>query len=303
MSAPLRLGLIGCGRIAEHGHVPAIAACPEAELVAVADPVAPRRDALAERAGGGAFAAAGELLTQTTLDAVIVASPVADHLEHARLVAAAGLPCLIEKPPAADAAGAVAIAALEPTPWIGFNRRFQQGVELVERVPADGPLELELELRYRRDSWRAHGVRDDALLDLGPHLADLALLLGGAPARVVAADSAPERARIELETPRGAATIRCATDRAHFERVAVGRPGGPTLAASTSDGPLRGALARLRRAPHPLVASLGRQLDAFVACVRGEDPGLLASAADGVRAMELIDAASALAAHRPRVAA
>ena len=43
---PLRLGLIGCGRLAELGYAPAIARLGEVELVAVADPDRERRDAV-----------------------------------------------------------------------------------------------------------------------------------------------------------------------------------------------------------------------------------------------------------------
>ena len=66
---PLRLGLVGCGRLAEAGYVPAIAATDGVELVAVADPRSDRRDLLASLAAvhrGGTsaatFASAAELL-------------------------------------------------------------------------------------------------------------------------------------------------------------------------------------------------------------------------------------------------
>lgn len=35
---PIRMGLIGCGAVASYGHLPAIAATPGLELVAVCDP-------------------------------------------------------------------------------------------------------------------------------------------------------------------------------------------------------------------------------------------------------------------------
>jgi len=45
--APLRLGLVGCGRLAELGYAPAAAAARGVEIVAVADPDRDRRGLLA----------------------------------------------------------------------------------------------------------------------------------------------------------------------------------------------------------------------------------------------------------------
>jgi predicted dehydrogenase len=299
-SAPLRLGLAGCGRLAEAGYLSAIAAVDEVELVAVADPRPDRRERIARLAGGngGADAVAshadvGDLLDRGEVQALIVASPPAEHLEHARLASDAGVPCLVEKPPAPDLAGAELLAALERPPWIGFNRRFQHASALLDAVPADGPLELLLELNYRRASWRAVSIRDDAVLDLAPHLIDLALLLARAPtATVRSARLTPERVELELDTGRGPARIRGATDRAYRERVVVRRPGGGRIAASRTGGRLRGAMHRIPGRVHPLTGSLRGQLAAFAAAARGADGGLLASADDGVRTMRVIEAAA-----------
>lgn len=302
MSERLRLGLIGCGRIAEAGYLPAVAAGSSAVVAAVADPVPDRRDELARACGAATFASAEELVASGAVDAVVVVSPPAEHLAHASLAAAAGLPCLVEKPPATDAQGAVALAALDPPPWIGFNRRFQQGAELQPKVPRDGELELEMELSYRRRSWGAHQVADEPLLDLAPHLVDLALVLAGPEAEVRAATASAERCALVLDTSRGMALIRCATDRPHLERVVVRRAGGPVVARSSTGGLVSAVGARLRRANHPLVASLERQLAAFAAAVRGGDPGLLATAQQGARVMATIDAAGLRAAGQAAVA-
>jgi predicted dehydrogenase len=54
--------------------------------------------------------------------------------------------------------------------------------------------------------------------------------------------------------------------------------------------------ARGRTSPHPLAVSLAAQLDAFAAAVRGDDPGDLATADDGLAAMAVVDAARTSAA-------
>ena len=41
------------------------------------------------------------------------------------------------------------MAALDPAPWIGFNRRFEPGLaRLRSKVPAKGELDLSIELHH-----------------------------------------------------------------------------------------------------------------------------------------------------------
>lgn len=291
--AVLRLGIVGCGRLAELGYVPAAAGIDEVEIVALADPARGRCEELARvLASVSIHDDAASLLAEAGVDAIVLTSPPAAHPADAELAAAAGVPCLIEKPPAPGLAGAERIAALGERIWIGFNRRFQHGVAIAPAIPAAGALGLDLELRYRRASWRAHAVRDEALLDLAPHLVDLALLLTGSKeAEVRRAAINEARVELELETPRGSASIRCATDRPHRERVVVRDGRGRRLGASVAGGPSSLVLDRLPGRTHPLVASLRAQLGAFARAVRGGDAGLLATAADGVRTMRVIESA------------
>jgi predicted dehydrogenase len=291
MSAPLRLGLAGCGRIAERGYLPAAHGLREVEIAAVADPDAERAAQIAVGTRVARFAGVERMLEAGGIDALLVAVPADRHLPVARIAAAAGLPSLVEKPPAPDLAGAFALAALDPAPTLAFNRRFLQGAELSSAIPAEGWLELTLELRFRRRDWGAHASRDEALLDAGVHLIDLAAFLtGSAPIAVRGAELAPERAALELELGRGRARIRCATDRAYAERVEVRDRQGGTIAASIT-GRLRARLAGLGGGEDPFVGSIRRQLLAFAASLRGEPSSVLAGAADGVAAMATVEAA------------
>jgi predicted dehydrogenase len=291
----LRLGLAGCGRLAESGYLPALRSLDELRLVAVADPHCERRERLcalaASHAGGAVERHAGvEAMLEGGIDVLVLATPARHHLAAARLAAEANVATLVEKPPAPDGAGAAELAGLDGI-WIGFNRRFAPAPELPERLRAASELELELELRYRRASWRAHAVRDEVLLDLAPHLVDLAAWLSGRHAAVVrTARAGAERCELELEDARGRAIVRCASDRSHLELIRARGDGG-RLVRRVQGGTARNALARLRRGEHPLVASLREQLRAFAAAARGNDPGPLATAADGEYAMRVIDAA------------
>ena len=288
----MKLAIAGCGRISQVGYAAALAHAPGVELCAVADPDRGRREQLAMRAGaGGCFHSVAEMLTAARPDAVVIASPPGCHLEHAALAAAAGVPALVEKPPGRDAGEAERLAALDPPVWVGFNRRFSHLARLDGRVPED-ELELSLQISYRRASWGAHEVHDDALGDLGPHLADLAAcLLGGELNSARAIVITPDRARIELNGPRGSARIVCETDSRWLERIEVHHRSGAISARSLHGGAARNVVQRLRRGEHPLVASLAGQLRALAAAIRGEGTGALATAADGVLAMRALDAA------------
>jgi myo-inositol 2-dehydrogenase/D-chiro-inositol 1-dehydrogenase len=309
MSAPLRLGLVGCGRLAEHGYAPAAARSAAVDIVAVADPDADRRRTVATLVGTdvSTHADAAALIADGGVDALVLATPAAHHLADAELAVTAGLSVLVEKPPAPDAAGARSLAELGPDVRIGFNRRFDPSVARLRRdLPRSTPLEVDLAIGYRRASWSAHVVRDDVILDLVPHLVDWARWLTRSDVRSVAAcDLRPNRAVLSLVLDRGRATVTASADRLHEERIEVRGAGGVRLAQHRTGGPTgaltgraRAVAGRLRgvATPHPLVGSLAAQLDDFARAVRGADPSALATAADGVAAMAVVDAARTSAA-------
>ncbi len=311
----MKLGIAGCGRIAERGYVPAALAAEGVTIAGFADPDTSRLRECAvlwRRESGeeaGSFSTAAELLRSEPVDLLVAAAPAARHLALAEEAAAAGVPCLVEKPPAPDLTTAEQLAALDPQPFLAFNRRFLQGAELRDQIPAEGWLELDLELRFRRGDWGAHESHDEALLDAGIHLIDLACHLSdAAPIAVRQAEITPERAAFELELTRARARISCATDRSHREALAIRDRAGKAL-ASTSWGGIGARLSPLFGRPDPLILSLQRQLEALRGlapqlhhplpllgegggAVGGRRRGIrLASAADGVAAMAVVEAA------------
>ncbi len=306
----MRIGIAGCGRIAERGYIPAALAAEGVTMVGFADPDAGRRRECAElwrRASNSeatAFASTSELLAAEPIDLLVVAAPTAHHLPLAEEAAAAGVPSLVEKPPTADLAEARQLTELDPQPFVAFNRRFLQGPELRDSIPAQGWLELDLELRFRRSAWGAHEANDEALLDAGLHFVDLAChLSGAAPIAVRDARIEPERASFELELARGRARIACATDRAHREVVTVRDRSGKLLARSSCGG-LRTRLSSFSGGPDPLALSLQRQLETIraVGVSPVEPPQSFlqrghphrpppATAQDGITAMAVAEAA------------
>jgi predicted dehydrogenase len=292
MGEAVRIGLVGTGRLGEDGYVPALAAAAGVQLAAIAEPDPGRRGRVADAESVPGFASAEQLLAAGEVDALVLATPAAAHLADARLAASAGLPVLVEKPPAADLAEAVELAGLEPTPWIGFNRRFDAGVaELRAAVPRDAEVGVILEISYRRGGWGAHTVRDDALADLGPHLVDLARWLTGADVTEVRrAVVTPERAEFDLGLGAARARIRCVTDRPHHERIEVRHRDGGLVGRLVRGGLIAAVRGRLGPpGPHPLVASLTAQLEAFAGAVRGVTAPTLGTADDGVAVMAVLE--------------
>src|ERR1700691_941530 len=93
---PLRLGVVGLGRISQVAHLPAAFKADRVELVAVCD-ASPRLVGQAARhyAVTG-YTDLGELLNED-LDAILVATPDRSHAALATLALRAGKHVLVEK--------------------------------------------------------------------------------------------------------------------------------------------------------------------------------------------------------------
>lgn len=297
----LRIGLIGAGRLAEVGYLPALRAAGGVHLAALAEPDPTRRDRVAALAGGvPAYPDAAALLAAAPVDGLVLATPASAHLADARIAVATGVAVLVEKPPATDWHQAAELAGLTPAPWIGFNRRFDPGIQALRAAtPADEQVGVFLEIEYRRRGWGAHAVTDDALLDLGPHLIDLARWITRAEVTDVRhASVSRDRAEFDLVLGTARARIRCATNRPHRERVEIRHRQGAVLGHHQRGGLLAAVRGRLatQPGPHPLVASLTAQLEAFVRAAHGAPEPTLGRAADGLAVMAIIDAVRACAA-------
>jgi predicted dehydrogenase len=311
MSTDLRLGLVGCGQVAARGYLPALRRVHGFQLSAVADSVLSRCRDVAPTVP--AYPDAQSMIAAGGIDAIVLATPAATHLRDARRATAAGLPTLVEKPPALNAGDAAALATLDPSPWVGFNRRFDPLLRrLRARVPATGFLKLSLDLHYETGSWRPHVVDDDAVLSVGTHLIDLARWLTASDVRRVRArELSATRAAMELELDRATARLSCATDRPHRDWIEVGDSHGRVVARH--DGASVASKAAVlwtlfhdrhsRRLIHPtsrtaLVRLLIGELEAFAvaACAQrslmaGNELSSLATAADGLAVMAVVDGA------------
>lgn len=134
----LRVGLVGCGEVCEHKHMPALERVPGIKVEAVADTNPLRARHVAERYGvARALGSVRELLESGVVDVVGVLTPPGQHREVAVSALEAGCHVLVEKPVALalDDADALVRAARESTGHavMGFHMRWHR---LIRRLRA-----------------------------------------------------------------------------------------------------------------------------------------------------------------------
>ena len=105
---PFNIGIVGFGRIGAE-HAAWIGAGGSFHVAAVFDPTAARR-AIAAARGLTTVDSLDALLDDSSVDALLIATPTSMHLDHASRAIAAGKHVMVEKPVALDAAGATALA-------------------------------------------------------------------------------------------------------------------------------------------------------------------------------------------------
>jgi predicted dehydrogenase len=115
MSECLRVGMIGAGMVSQY-HLQGWLDCPQARLVAIADPdISKARNRALEVSGVKAYASFGEMLDSGGLDAVDIVTPPETHAELIATAQAAGLHVICQKPLATNAAEARSIeTAIRP---------------------------------------------------------------------------------------------------------------------------------------------------------------------------------------------
>ncbi|HEV3012362.1 MAG TPA: Gfo/Idh/MocA family oxidoreductase, partial [Actinomycetota bacterium] len=143
MSDPVRLALVGCGRIAQVAHLPAVEKAEGVELVAVCDPSAAVAGSVAGRYGlSAAYTDQGSVLADGSVEAVLIAAPDRFHHGLATEGLRAGRHVLVEKPLAATVREAGDLVELVDrtglTLQVGAMKRHDEGVRYARRFIAEG---------------------------------------------------------------------------------------------------------------------------------------------------------------------
>ena len=213
MSAPLRLGIVGTGAIAQLAHLPVLSKLRGAQLVAVCDNDRVKARALADRFGvPDVFTDIDDLLEFDTLDAVVIATPNHLHEPHTLAALSRGVHVLCERPLALTPKGVERIIAAahraDRKVVVGNNHRFRTDVQALAAFLRGGELGTLTGVRagayhaaasvagWRRNRPEAGG---GAFLEHGFTQLDLALWLADFPD--------PVRVSAYMDRPRGAKAV------------------------------------------------------------------------------------------------
>lgn len=144
MSERVRVGVVGCGLVAQAMHLPYLTQLRELfEVTAVAEPSRTVREALQARYGvANGYADHRALLEAGRLDAVVVASPAATHAAAVLDALDAGLHVFVEKPLCITLPDADAIVDARDRAGkvvqVGYMKRHDPAFErLLEDLPED----------------------------------------------------------------------------------------------------------------------------------------------------------------------
>jgi myo-inositol 2-dehydrogenase/D-chiro-inositol 1-dehydrogenase len=141
----IKLGIIGCGRVAKERHLPALQHIPDAQVVAVADIKTDRVHWMAERFGiERQFNDYRDLLDCADVEAVGILTPTASHAEIGLASLESGKHVLIEKPLALNLEECdQLIASASHFPYkvvVGFNLRWHRLVRRARKIIESGSL-------------------------------------------------------------------------------------------------------------------------------------------------------------------
>ncbi|PFG14553.1 Gfo/Idh/MocA family protein [Bacillus sp. es.036] len=188
----LKIGVIGCGSIAKHRHLPEYAANTQIKIVAVCDIVKSRADETAVLYGAKSYESYEELLQNSEVDAVSVCTPNYLHAPVSIAALKAGKHVLCEKPMATSRADAKEMIEAASTSgkklMIAHNQRFVPSHAKAREILASGEIGKMYSFRTAfghpgPEGWSVDGKeswffeKDKAFIgamgDLGVHKTDL----------------------------------------------------------------------------------------------------------------------------------
>jgi predicted dehydrogenase len=197
------VGIIGCGGIALQNHLPGLALCPEAKLVALCDTDAKVLERAASQTGVEAtFGDYRQLLERDDVNAVIIATPNVVHAAIALTAIGAGKHVLCEKPIAMNHNECLAMLNAAEKAGVrhmtAFTYRFVPAMRYMAHLVKSGFIGEPYHFRScRLQDWgtRAVGWRQVAKMagtgelgDMLSHRIDYAHMLLGSIRRLVADD-------------------------------------------------------------------------------------------------------------------
>jgi scyllo-inositol 2-dehydrogenase (NADP+) len=199
----IRVGIVGFGMGGRVFHAPLVSSVEGLELAAVVE--RSTDNAVQRYPSITVYRSLDDMLADASLGLIVITTPSGTHFDVARQALKAGKSVVVDKPVAvtsAEVAELMTLAArgLHLIPF--HNRRWDSDFRTVQKLLHEGSVGRLVHFQSVFDRWRPGPSgrlwKEDpsqgggALLDLGPHLADQALLQFGKP-EAVSADVRRER--------------------------------------------------------------------------------------------------------------
>lgn len=190
--AKIKIGIVGCGFIANWKHLPMLAQHEDVEVVAFCDLIKERAEGSAKKFGtvdAKVYADYHDLIARKDIEVVHVCTPNSSHAEITIAALQAGKHVMCEKPMAKTAAEAKAMLEAAKASGkkltIGYQNRFRTDSQFIKKLCDNGELGdiyLGKGFATRRRGVPIWGVFMDKekqgggpLIDLGTHALDLTL--------------------------------------------------------------------------------------------------------------------------------
>ena len=212
----LRFGMCGCGGFIENGVLPAMADVENAKAVALFDVNEQRRRQVGDKFGiEKHFDSYEDMLACDEVDVVYVASPNVFHKEQVIDAAKAEKHIFCQKPMAMDAGQCremlAAVEAAGVKMGLGFCFRYagaqSKAKQLLDAGEIGLPCSMHMSFNFHGYTPQTVGWRCDAklagggpMMDLAPHMVDLACFFMGSKVESVMAYVNPEKTETQIET-------------------------------------------------------------------------------------------------------
>lgn len=198
MENEIGVGVIGFGLATRVFHAPFVTAVPGLQLYSIVERT--NEEAVKSYPQCKTVRSVNELLSDTAVKLVVIATPNNTHFAMAKEALEAGKHVVIDKPFAASSAEAEKLVDLANAKGLVLapfhNRRWDGDFKTVQKLVGEGVLGRLVTVeshfdRYRpivrEGTWKEAGGQANGLLfDLGPHLVDQAVALFGTPKTITA---------------------------------------------------------------------------------------------------------------------
>lgn len=167
-SEVVRIGLLGCGTIAQFAHAPALMRANGIQFAAICDAAPDLLEAMGARSGvSNLFTDYGEFLEEADIDAVLIAVPDEFHVPLARQALEAGKHVLVEKPLGVNSEACAelmeAVGRSGKKLQVGCMKRHDPGIAFARKFIRERMGEILSASGWYRDSMFRYEMQDAIL--------------------------------------------------------------------------------------------------------------------------------------------